>query len=125
MGRQPDLLTADAPTPWATRRDTALDVAVQAVPGARRAGVVGLHDAALKVAVTARAVDGAANAALVAVVAEAAGVRPAAVTLVRGATSRRKQLRIQCASAAEVTTVLRRLVTLVTAAGLSGRGPAA
>ena len=59
-------------------------------PGSPRPGVGGEHDGALVVRVSARAVDGQATAAALAAVAAAFGVRRQAVTLVAGATSRRK-----------------------------------
>jgi uncharacterized protein YggU (UPF0235/DUF167 family) len=52
--------------------------------------VGGEHDGALVVRVSARAVEGKATAATLAAVAAAFGVRRQAVTLVAGATSRRK-----------------------------------
>lgn len=69
-------------------------VDVHVRPGARRTSVGGSHDGALAVAVTAPPADGKANEAVCAAVAEAFDVRPSAVELVRGHTSRRKQLRI-------------------------------
>jgi uncharacterized protein len=64
-------------------------------PRASRPGIGGWRgDGALVVRVAAAPVDGAANAAVVAVVADALGVRPAAVTLVRGERSRDKIVRI-------------------------------
>jgi hypothetical protein len=65
-------------------------VTIRVRPGAGRDVVGGEHDGALVVRVGARAVDGKATAAALAAVAEAFGVRPAAVTLVTGATSRTK-----------------------------------
>ena len=59
-------------------------------PGSPRPGVGGEHDGALVVRVSARAVEGKATAAALAAVAAAFGVRRQAVTLVAGATSRRK-----------------------------------
>ena len=59
-------------------------------PGSPRPGVGGEHDGALVVRVSPRAVDGHATAAALAAVAAAFGVRRQAVTLVAGATSRRK-----------------------------------
>jgi uncharacterized protein len=52
--------------------------------------VGGDHDGALIVRVSARAVDGQATAAALTAVAAAFGVRPYAVTLVSGETSRKK-----------------------------------
>lgn len=63
-------------------------------PGASRTRVGGSHGGRLVVAVSARAVDGAATEAALAAVAEAFGVRRRAVTLVRGATSRDKVVEI-------------------------------
>ncbi len=73
-------------------------LAVRVRPGASRTRVAGVHGegagAPLVVWVTARAVDGAATAAVLVAVAEALGVRPRQVTLVRGATQRDKLLEI-------------------------------
>ena len=69
---------------------------VRVRPGAARTRVGGRYGegdgAALVVAVSARAVDGAATAAVLAAVAQAFEVRTRAVTLVTGATSRTKVL---------------------------------
>ena len=71
-------------------------VTVRVRPGASRTAVGGCHgervDGVLVVAVTARAVDGAATAAVLRAVADAFDVRPRAVSLHRGATSRTKTL---------------------------------
>jgi uncharacterized protein YggU (UPF0235/DUF167 family) len=71
---------------------------VRVRPGASRTKVGGRYgegsDATLVVAVSARAVDGAATDAVLGAVAEALGVRPWQVTLVRGRTSRDKTLEI-------------------------------
>ncbi len=61
-------------------------------PGSSRTAVGGVHDGALVVRVTARAVDGAATQAALVAVAEALGVRRRQVALVSGATSRTKVL---------------------------------
>lgn len=75
-----------------------LRLAVRVRPGASRTRVGGRYgegpDAVLAVAVTARAVDGAATGAVLRAVADALGVRPADVRLVRGRTSRDKLLEI-------------------------------
>ena len=74
-------------------------LAVRVRPGASRTRVGGRYgegaDAPLLVAVTARAVDGAATEAVLVAVAEALGVRPRQVGLLRGATSRDKLLEIR------------------------------
>lgn len=69
-------------------------VAVRVHPGARRATVGRAADGSLRVAVTAPAVDGKANDALVAVLAEAFGVRRRDVTVLSGERARHKRVRI-------------------------------
>jgi len=64
-------------------------------PGAGRSEVTGLHGDAIKLRLMARAVDGRANAALRAFLADAFGVPVRNVTLVRGAASRDKVVRIE------------------------------
>lgn len=70
-------------------------LAVRVVPRASRDAIAGEHDGALKVALTASPVDGAANSALIALVASALGVPKRAVTLVRGQTSKHKTLDVE------------------------------
>ena len=81
-------------------------VAVRVHPGAKRNAVGGRHAGALKVSITAPATDGRANEALIAFVAERLGVPRARVSLLAGATSRSKTLRIEGKSAAEVQAAL-------------------
>jgi uncharacterized protein len=79
----------------ALRRDGAdwlLDVRVQ--PRASRTEFAGLFGDRLRVRLNAPPVDGRANAALVAFVAEACGLPRGRVTLERGATGRDKCLRL-------------------------------
>ncbi len=70
-------------------------VPVHAQPGARKAGILGEHAGALKVAVTAPPEDGRANKALVEVLAKALDVKRSQVKLLSGATSREKRFLIQ------------------------------
>jgi len=80
------------------RHDGGVRIPLRVRPGSSRTAVGGPYgegdDARLVVAVTARAVDGAATKAVLAAVAKAFGVRPRAVTLVSGATSRDKLVEI-------------------------------
>ena len=69
-------------------------VAVRVRPGASRTAVRGTHADRLVVAVSARAVDGAATQAALEALAKAFGVRPRQVRLVSGATSRDKLVEI-------------------------------
>ncbi len=63
-------------------------------PGARRTEVAGLHDGRLKLRIAARAVEGAANAALIDFLAERFGVRKKDVTIESGESSRRKRVSV-------------------------------
>lgn len=62
------------------------------VPGARRSGADGLHDGALRLRLVAPPVEGQANAALLAWLAAELKLPRRAVRLLRGETSRRKQV---------------------------------
>ena len=85
-------------------RDTgdAVRIPVHVQPRAKREGVVGEHGGALKVAVTAPPVGGAANAAVVELLASALGVPRGALEVVSGHASRRKVIEVRGVSAAEV-----------------------
>ena len=63
-------------------------------PRASRDAIIGLHGDALKVAITAPPVDGAANAHLIACFAKWCKVNKSAVVLEAGDSSRHKRLRI-------------------------------
>jgi uncharacterized protein len=65
-------------------------ISIWVQPGSRHAEVGGQRDGALLVRVKPRAVQGQATAAALTAVASAFGVRPHAVTLVSGTTSRLK-----------------------------------
>ena len=71
-----------------------IDVVVHVRPGARVAQVGGEHGGALAVKVSAPPVDGKANDAVCAAVAEAFGVRRGDVEVRSGHTSRQKRLRV-------------------------------
>ena len=85
--------------------DVQLDVHV--VPNAAKTQAVGLYgeagQMALRLRLHAPPVDGKANQALVKWLAACLGVPQQAVTLVRGETSRRKQLRVQASAASQAT----------------------
>ncbi len=63
-------------------------------PGVKQTSVAGVHGDALKIRLAAPPVDGKANAALIAFVAERLAVAKSAVTLKSGQTSRRKVLEV-------------------------------
>jgi uncharacterized protein (TIGR00251 family) len=64
---------------------------IRAQPGARKNSIVGEHDGALKVAVTAPSDKGRANEAIIALLAEAFSLPKSAIQLVSGPTSRQKR----------------------------------
>ena len=70
-------------------------VPVRAQPGARRPGVHGEQNGALKVAVSAPPEDGRANRALVEALSKALGVRRSQVELLAGATGRDKRFLVR------------------------------
>ncbi len=67
---------------------------VRVQPRAAREGLAGLRQGALVVRLTAPPLDGAANQALVRLLAKTLGVAPSAITLERGQTGREKLLHI-------------------------------
>jgi uncharacterized protein (TIGR00251 family) len=79
---------------------------VRVHPGARKNGVTGVHAEAVKIALTTPPVDGKANEALIAFLAEALRVPRARIAIVAGLSSRAKTLRITGKSAAEVVAAL-------------------
>jgi uncharacterized protein (TIGR00251 family) len=70
-------------------------LAIRAQPGARKAGVVGEQNGALKVAVTAPPEDGKANAALTELLRDWLGVKRSQVELIGGASNRNKTFLIR------------------------------
>ncbi len=72
--------------------DLLLSLHVQ--PGASRPGIAGLHGDAVKIRVSAAPQDGRANREVVRLLADAFAVAPSAVRLLRGATGRRKRVRV-------------------------------
>jgi uncharacterized protein len=85
-----------------TERTGVVRVEVRVAPRASREAILGEHDGALKVALTAAPVDGAANEALVALLASALGVPKKAVVLVSGQTRKQKVLDVSGVSAATI-----------------------
>ena len=86
--------SADRPggsAPWRrVERDGSIVLEIHAQPGAKRTEVVGVHGGCLKIRLAAPPVEGRANAALVAFLAEQFGVPRSDVTILRGHTARRK-----------------------------------
>jgi uncharacterized protein (TIGR00251 family) len=69
-------------------------------PGAKKTEVAGQHGDSLKIRLAAPPVDGKANDCLVAFLAETLGVAKSRITLVAGASSRAKRLRVAGVSVA-------------------------
>ena len=86
----------------AAAADAAITFDVLVQPRASRARFGPRHGDRIKLAVTAPPVDGAANAAVIELVAEAFGVPRSAVEVIAGASSRRKTLRVRGATAARL-----------------------
>jgi hypothetical protein len=93
--------------PFATPAAGGARLRVHVVPRAARSEVCGLQGDALKVRLQAPPVDGKANAALCAFVAEAAGLPRRAVAVVAGETSREKVLLVSGADPAALAEALR------------------
>jgi uncharacterized protein (TIGR00251 family) len=80
--------------------DGVLMLSLHVQPGAKKTALAGYHGDAVKIRLAAPPVDGKANAALCAFVAEVCGVPKSAVRLVSGETSRRKRLSVFAGMAA-------------------------
>lgn len=78
-----------------TQHGLEVHVTVRAQPRASRDAIVGVHDGALKIAITAPPVDGEANAAITAFLAKKLGVAKRAVRVVRGDSAREKVIAIE------------------------------
>jgi uncharacterized protein len=72
-----------------------LELRIHAVPGAKRTEAQGLHGSALRIRLQARAVEGAANEALIGFVASELQVPRRQCVLVAGEKSREKRLLVQ------------------------------
>jgi uncharacterized protein (TIGR00251 family) len=80
--------------PAAANQDTAAVIVVYVTPRAGRTEVAGEREGALWIKLAAPPVEGAANEALLRFLAARLGVPHSAVTLLSGATGRRKRVRI-------------------------------
>jgi uncharacterized protein (TIGR00251 family) len=81
-------------------------LATRVHPGARKNGVTGVHADAVKIGLTTPPVDGRANEALIAFLADVLRLPRARIAIVSGSTSRAKLVRITGKSAAQVAAAL-------------------
>ncbi len=79
--------------------DGSLTLTLHIQPGAKKTGFAGLHGEAMKIRLAAPPVDGKANAALCAFLADFCKVPKSAVSLISGETSRAKRVRVDGAAA--------------------------
>lgn len=86
---------------------TIIDVRV--IPRAGKSGIAGMRGDALLVRLHAAPVDGAANAELIEVLAEALGVPKRAVSIASGERSRQKRVRVEGVTSDFVDSKLRRV----------------
>jgi uncharacterized protein (TIGR00251 family) len=91
-----------------TNVDGGVRFAVKVVPGSSRDRVVGPLGEALKVAVSKPPQGGAANDALVALLADVLGVAPGQVTITRGHGSPRKEILVRGLNVTDVSSRLAR-----------------
>jgi len=89
-----------------TEQDGAITFDIRVAPRASRVAVLGVHDGALKVALTAPPVEGAANAALVKFLSKQLHVPKRAIEIVRGDHGRSKTLRVEGVTAADLRALL-------------------
>ena len=85
-----------------TERDGAATFAVRVQPRAKRNAVLGEHGDAVKIALAAPPVEGRANEACIAFLAELLGVPKSSISLVSGATWRTKVVTVAGTTAARV-----------------------
>lgn len=79
---------------WLRRSGAVATLTLHVQPGAKKTEIAGLHGDALKIRLAAPPVDGKANAALIAFVADRLDVSKSSIRLVSGQTSRRKILEV-------------------------------
>jgi uncharacterized protein len=100
-------------TPWITRHPDGVVLALRVQPGARRAGLAGVHGVdgeELSLRVTAPPVDGKANEAVLGTVATLLGVRRSSVELLSGTTARHKRVLVRGADEERIERRIRELL---------------
>ena len=77
---------------WLRTTEEGIILLIQLTPRSKRTGVLGEHNGRLKLGVSAPAVDGAANEALIVLLSELLECPKRAIAIVRGTTSRQKEV---------------------------------
>ena len=101
---QPCSRLKDEPVIHSTSMGILIDVRV--IPRSGRSGVAGVRDGTLLVRLNAPPVEGAANAELVEVIADALSVPKRSVAIVAGERARQKRVRVEGVSVADATAAL-------------------
>lgn len=91
---------------WLRQGERATTLTLHIQPGAKKTEIAGVHGDALKIRLAAPPVDGKANAALIAFVADRLGLAKSAVSVKSGQSSRRKVLEVTAAPADTVKRLL-------------------
>jgi len=86
-----------------------ISFAVRVQPKAGRQGIIGQHNGALKIAVTAAPEGGRANKALLEVLAKSLGVAKWAILIVSGEAARDKRVRVLCPAANDLAARVQQL----------------
>ncbi len=100
------------------KTDTGICFKIFVQPKASKNAVVGLHDDALKIRLTAPPVDGAANKLCLKFLSKITGISKSAFEIASGHTSRTKQILIQCGesdlSRDEAIEAIKKLISIET-----------
>jgi len=94
-----DFRTAELPA-WLEARPCEVVLKLHVQPAARRTAIVGPHGDRLKIAVASPPADGRANASLLEFLAERLAVSKSSVTLLSGASSRKKRVAVETTATA-------------------------
>jgi uncharacterized protein (TIGR00251 family) len=91
---------------WLEEKEGYLYIHVKVQPRSSKNEMVGIHGESLKIKLTSPPVEGAANSLLVEFMAKRLGVPKSNIEIVSGGKSRRKTLKIEGMSKAEVSSIL-------------------
>ena len=106
MARQIGRSYAPRTAHWSDQSAMISSLKVRLHPGARKNAITGMHDGAVKIALTAPPVDGKANDALITFLADLLHAPKSSISILSGHTSRQKTLAIKDKSAAQIEAAL-------------------